>query len=110
MRQITCRAVDPGDGPVLDGCLLNFWRALFHPARLQRPDDLFYGSWTPRTKAWVDALTVLVLIFYLCVLLYGGYSGTSYSLEYGERSATAWRPYMWPLKIVTVGPTLHRKL
>ena len=61
--------------------------------------DLFYGSWTPRTKAWVDAFTIFFLIFYLGVLLYGGFSSTSYSLEYGERSATAWRPYLWPMKV-----------
>jgi len=34
------------------------------------------------------------------VLLYGGLSSTSYSLQYGERSATAWRPYLWPIKII----------
>lgn len=62
--------------------------------------DLFYGEWTPQTKAWVDALTVLCLIFYLGVLLYGAWLSTSYSLEYGERNATAWRPYLWPVKIV----------
>ncbi len=62
--------------------------------------DLFYGSWTPIRKAWFDAFTVLFLIFFLGVLLYGGISSTSYSLEYGERSATAWRPYMWPIKII----------
>ena len=62
--------------------------------------DLFYGDWSPRTRAWVDAFTVFFLIFYLGVLLYGGISSTQYSLEYGERSATAWRPYMWPIKII----------
>ena len=62
--------------------------------------DLFYGDWSPLRKAWFDAFTVLFLIFFLGVLLYGGLSSTSYSLEYGERSATAWRPYMWPIKII----------
>ena len=62
--------------------------------------DLFYGNWSPTRKAWFDAVTVLFLIFYLGVLLYGGLSSTSYSLEYGERSATAWRPYLWPIKII----------
>lgn len=61
--------------------------------------DLFYGSWSPTRKAWFDAITIFFLIFYLGVLLYGGLSSTSYSLEYGERSATAWRPYLWPIKI-----------
>ncbi|PCJ93326.1 MAG: C4-dicarboxylate ABC transporter [Hyphomicrobiales bacterium] len=62
--------------------------------------DLFYGSWTPETKAWVDAFTIFFLIFFLSVLLYGAYESTSYSLQYGERSATAWRPYKWPIKII----------
>ncbi len=62
--------------------------------------DLFYGNWSPKTKAWFDAFTVFFLIFYLGVLLYGGLSSTGYSLSYGERSPTAWRPYMWPIKIV----------
>ena len=62
--------------------------------------DLFYGSWSPGTRAWVDAVTVLALIFYLGVLLYGGWQSTAYALEYGERSRTAWRPPMAPIKIV----------
>ncbi len=62
--------------------------------------DLFYGGWSERTKAWVDAFTVLTLIFYLCILLYGGFSSTAYALEYGERSYSAWRPYMAPIKII----------
>lgn len=62
--------------------------------------DLFYGAWSPRTKAWVDAYTVCFLIFFLCVMLYGAYDSTSYSLQYGERSPTAWRPYIWPIKII----------
>ncbi len=62
--------------------------------------DLFYGAWGPRTRAWVDAFTVLFLIFFLVVLLYGGVGSTAYSLEYNERSPTAWRPLMWPIKVV----------
>lgn len=66
--------------------------------------DLFYGNWTARKKAWFDSFTVLLLIFYLGVLLYGAVDSTSYSLQYGERNPTAWRPYLWPIKsIMTVG-------
>ena len=66
--------------------------------------DLAYGAWSPRRKAAVDAVTVLFLIFYLCVLLYGGISSTTYALEYGERAHSVWRPYMWPVKLVgTIG-------
>lgn len=92
--------------------------------------DLFYGTWSERTKAWVDAITVLFLLFYLAVLFRGAVSSTAYSLgHFGdepfqffwellrtlvtggadaakehlgflERSPTAWRPYLWPVKVI----------
>lgn len=85
--------------------------------------DLLYGEWSLRKKAWFDFFTVFFLIFYLCVLLYGAVSSTAYSLGYWgsepfsflgglligteevgrmERSSTAWRPYMWPIKAVMI--------
>jgi len=104
--------------------------------------DLFYGDWTTRQKAWVDGFTVMFLLFYLGVLLYGSVGSTAYSLGYFgnnffgfyrdllfgvigdvlqgrfneipatvnritgflERSPTAWRPFMWPIKTaVSIG-------
>ncbi|MGO1888680.1 MAG: TRAP transporter small permease subunit [Halomonas sp.] len=92
--------------------------------------DLFYGDWSPKTKALVDAFTVFFLVYYLGVLLYGGLISLYYSLGYFgkepltflltlawtlisqgssaageslgflERSSTAWRPFMWPIKTV----------
>jgi TRAP-type mannitol/chloroaromatic compound transport system permease small subunit len=62
--------------------------------------DLLYGRWSDRTRAWVDSFTVLLLIFYLVILLYGGLSSTVYAIEYGEQSYSAWAPYMAPIKIV----------
>lgn len=83
--------------------------------------DLLYGNWSVRKKACYDAVTVLMLIFYLGVLLYGGLNSTAYSFGYFgdepiaflfglatgveevghlERSPTAWRPYLWPIKVV----------
>ncbi|MGJ8616398.1 MAG: TRAP transporter small permease subunit [Sulfitobacter sp.] len=85
--------------------------------------DLLYGEWSPRKKAWIDLITVLFLIFYLGVLLYGAISSTAYSLGYWgtepfsflgglvtgseevgrlERSSTPWRPYMWPIKSIMI--------
>lgn len=62
--------------------------------------DLLYGGWSDRRKAWTDSITVLFLIFYLGVLLWGGIDSTIYSFQYGgERSPTAWRPYLWPIKV-----------
>ncbi len=92
--------------------------------------DLFYGSWSDKRKAAVDAFTVLFLIFYLFILLWGGLDSTAYSLghfqgepvdffsglagalvtggpeavseELGflERSSSVWRPYIWPVKTI----------
>lgn len=63
--------------------------------------DLLYGEWSDRRKAQVDAITVLFLIFYLGVMLWGGIDSTIYSFQYGgERSPTAWRPYLWPIKVI----------
>ena len=94
--------------------------------------DLFYSDWTIKTKAIVDSATVLLLIFYLCVLFYGAIGSSAYSLGYYgtepltffrdlagafvtggfdaagevtgrlERSPSAWRPYLWPIKLVMV--------
>jgi len=85
--------------------------------------DLFYGNWSLRRKATVDSVTVLFLIFYLGVMLYGAFSSTAYSLGYWgsdpltffaglvtgseevgrlERSSTAWRPYIWPIKVTMI--------
>jgi TRAP-type mannitol/chloroaromatic compound transport system permease small subunit len=62
--------------------------------------DLFYSEWSDKTKAWVDSFTILFLITYLGVLLWGGMESTLYAIKYGERSYSAWRPYMWPIKVI----------
>ena len=64
--------------------------------------DLAYERWSPRTRAKVDAVTSIFLIFFLVILLYGGISSTIYAIEYGEESRSIWAPKMWPVKIVMV--------
>ncbi|QFT30290.1 TRAP transporter small permease subunit [Roseibium porphyridii] len=94
--------------------------------------DLFYADWSLKKKAWFDAFTVLLLLFYLGVLLYGALNSFAYSLGhftqepfvfyrdlivafvtggpeaaseilgFVERSPTSWRPYVWPIKLVMI--------
>ena len=60
--------------------------------------DLLYANWSVKKKAWFDSVTVLLLLFYLGVMLYGAIDSTAYAFQYGERNPTAWRPVLWPIK------------
>jgi len=62
--------------------------------------DLLYGRWSSKGKGFADSITAFTLIFYLVILLYGGFSSTSYALQYGEESYSSWAPYMAPIKII----------
>mgnify|MGYP000498301381 CR=1 FL=1 len=62
--------------------------------------DLIYSRWRPRTKAAVDAVTILFLIVFLAMLFYGGISSSQYAIKYGEESYSAWAPKMWPIKVI----------
>ena len=62
--------------------------------------DLVYGRWSPKGKGFVDSITSFCLVFYLVMLLYGGFSSTEYALYYGETSYSSWSPYMAPIKII----------
>lgn len=62
--------------------------------------DLLYGRWSARKRAYVDSITVLAMIFFLAVVLWGGIESTAYAFEIGERSRSVWRPYLAPVKIV----------
>ncbi len=85
--------------------------------------DLFYENWSLKKKAAVDAVSVLCLLVYLAVLLWGAVSSAAYSLGYFgaepfaffgglltgseeigtmERSRTIWRPYLWPIKALMI--------
>ncbi|RHW21500.1 C4-dicarboxylate ABC transporter permease [Pseudomonas jilinensis] len=69
--------------------------------------DLLYSRWSPRTRAVIDAFTIILLIVYLCFLLYGGISSSYYALEYNETSFSSWSPRMAPIKIImTIGVAL----
>lgn len=66
--------------------------------------DLFYGRWSPRRQALVDCFTVIGLLVYLGVLLYGAVESTAYVMETGQRRPSAWQPMLWPIRLImTVG-------
>ena len=62
--------------------------------------DLLHSRWSPRTRSRWDAFTSIFLVCYLVLLLYGSVSSTVYAFQFGERSFSLWRPYMWPVKVV----------
>jgi TRAP-type mannitol/chloroaromatic compound transport system permease small subunit len=62
--------------------------------------DLLYANWSVKKKACFDSITVLMLLFYLGVMLYGAIDSTAYAFQYGERNPTAWRPVLWPIKTI----------
>jgi len=62
--------------------------------------DVFYTRWSLKRRAITDSITILFMIFYLVILLYGGISSTQYALEYGQTNYSAWAPPMAPIKII----------
>ncbi|WP_424933381.1 TRAP transporter small permease subunit [Amaricoccus macauensis] len=65
--------------------------------------DLLYDRLSARGKAWIDAITIFCLIFYLCILLFGSISSLGYAIETGERRFSMWNPSMIPIKALMVG-------
>ena len=66
--------------------------------------DLIYSKLKAKTKALLDSLTSVFLVFYLVVLFYGSISSLTYTIETNQRLFTAWAPYVWPIKsIMTFG-------
>lgn len=66
--------------------------------------DVWYEHWKPKTRAFVDTITVFCVLFYLGMMIYGGVSSSAYSLKYNQANYSAWAPPMAPIKIImTIG-------
>ncbi len=66
--------------------------------------DLFYGRFSPRGRAVLDAITILFVVFFLVSLLWGAVSSTQYALQYNQKNYSAWSPVLWPVKVaMTIG-------
>lgn len=62
--------------------------------------DLLYARMPIRRQAMWDVVTIFFLLFYLGVMLWGAIDSTSYSFRVGERAPSAWRPVLWPIKVI----------
>ena len=62
--------------------------------------DLLYARLPVKRQAAWDIFTVFCLMFYLGVMLWGTVDSTAYSLQIGERAPSAWRPPLWPIKLI----------
>ncbi len=66
--------------------------------------DVLYERWKPRTRAFMDSITVFFLVFYLAFMVRGGIASSAYSIKYNQTNYSAWAPPMAPIKIImTVG-------
>lgn len=69
--------------------------------------DLFYDRLSDKTKARLDSVTSVFLVFYLVCLLIGSISSTMYAIEYGQRKFSEWNPSLIPIKVImTIGIVL----
>lgn len=69
--------------------------------------DFVYERWKMRTKAMVDLFTVFFLLFYLYIMIKGGWDSSMFALEFDQRNHSVWKPPMAPVKItMTLGMAL----
>ena len=55
----------------------------------------------------VDLFTVFFLLFYLYIMIRGGWDSSMFALEFDQRNHSVWKPPMAPVKItMTVGMAL----
>lgn len=76
--------------------------SLQHDAHVRM--DLFYSRYSARQLAMIDAFTIIFVIFFLVVLLWGAVSATQYAIQYNQKNYSSWSPVLWPVKVaMTIG-------
>jgi TRAP-type mannitol/chloroaromatic compound transport system permease small subunit len=61
--------------------------------------DIFYGRFSPRTKAVVDIFTSVLTFLFVGALVYFGSAMAWESIQRWETSASAWNPPIWPIRL-----------
>jgi TRAP-type mannitol/chloroaromatic compound transport system permease small subunit len=64
--------------------------------------DLVYATFTERGKAWIDMITVWIVIFYLSIMLWGATSSLKYSWMTKQKLPSLWAPSLVPIKVLMV--------
>ena len=62
--------------------------------------DLLYRRWSPKGQAIMDIVTFVFFLLFVGVLLWKGSVLAWKAIELHQRSASAWEPPLWPIKIM----------
>ena len=62
--------------------------------------DILYSRYSPRTKAIVNCITVIFIIFWACLIIYYGWPVFLKTFMRNELSITAWRAPLWPIRLM----------
>lgn len=61
--------------------------------------DMVYERLSPRNKAAIDSLTFIFFLIYIVALLWASTKYAYNSVSILEKSASPWRPPLWPMKV-----------
>lgn len=64
--------------------------------------DLIYSTLSDRGKARINSVTMLAVVFYLGVMLWGAVSSLIYSWDTNQRLPSLWAPSLVPIKALMV--------
>ena len=64
--------------------------------------DLVYSTLSERGKAWIDMITVWIVMFYLTIMLWGATSSLKYSWATNQKLPSLWAPSLVPIKVLMV--------
>lgn len=69
--------------------------------------DIITLRLSPRKKAVVEAALSVFGLFFVVLMLWMGYKSFLYAIDIGEKTNTAWRAPLWPIKsFLAIGPAL----
>jgi TRAP-type mannitol/chloroaromatic compound transport system permease small subunit len=62
--------------------------------------DIFYGRFSPRTRAVFDLFTAPILFFFIIIMFWFGGKYSLNSVAFRETLSSAWGPPIYPVKLV----------